>query len=38
MDRKYSFIYEFRCKNEKAGNKKMKKKMLKNDFFIIYFL
>ena len=26
MDRKYSFMYEFRCKNEKEGKKKMKKK------------
>ena len=28
-DRKYSFMREFRCKNEKAGKKKMKKKNAK---------
>ena len=36
-DRKYSFMYEFRCKNERHERKGWKKIMLKNDFFIILF-
>ena len=34
-DRKYSFMREFRCKNEKAGKKRMEKIMLKMIFFLL---
>ena len=29
---------EFRCKNEKAGKKRMEKNNAKNDFFYYYFI
>ena len=36
-DRKYSFMREFRCKNEKAGKKRMEKNNAKNDFLLLFY-
>ena len=36
-DRKYSFMREFRCKNEKTVKKNMEKNNAKNDFFLLFY-
>ena len=36
-DRKYFFMREFRCKNEKTAKKNMGKNNAKNDFLLLLF-